>query len=169
MLKKVLYNPFGGMVFCTFYLICIEYLQSLYEVKKIMTYGRRYQFPLLFDIMQTVVIWLPFMILIINCVLRKEWKILFESSKKVIQRYWIGFAVYLTVLLFVLKSIELGDMHYDISFIHATADLPPSFGTYVVMNWLYHMFESINPILFLVFAPFMYCVGLMVLQERRKS
>ena len=48
-------------------------------------------------------------------------------------------------------------------------DLMPSFDTYVVMNWLYHMFESINSILFLAFAPFMYCVGLMILQERKKD
>ena len=158
MLKKVLYNPFAGMAFCVLYLISIRYLQSIYEVKNIMVYGRGYQFPLLFDIMQTAVMWLPFMILLVNCTLRKEWKLLFESSKKLIQRYWTGFAVYLAVLLFVLKSIGLGDMHYDISFIHVTVDMTPSFGTYVVMEWLYHMFESINSILFLVFAPFLYCV-----------
>ena len=169
MLIKVLQPPFWGMVFCVFYLIGIKYLQSIYEVKKIMTYGRGYQFSFLFYIMQTAVIWLPFMILIINCVLRKEWKILFESSKKVIQRYWMGFVVYFAALCLVLKSVGLGDMYYDISFINVTVDMMPSFDTYVVMNWLYHMFESINSILFLAFAPFMYCVGLMILQERKKD
>ena len=36
MLKKVLQPPFWGMVFCVFYLIGIKYLQSIYEVKKVL-------------------------------------------------------------------------------------------------------------------------------------
>lgn len=103
------------------------------------------------------------MLIILNCVLKKKWKVIFKTSKKVIQEHWKKYIAYLILVFLILKSVGLGDMQYDIAITHTLVDLSPSFKSYVVMQLLYHVFRSINSVLFLIFAPLMYCIEFEIL------
>lgn len=158
-----------GKFICVLYLVGIQFFRSISEVEKLVTHGKEYQFSIVFDAVYMLILWLPFMLIILNCVWKREWDVILESSKKVIWGCWKQYAIYLIVLLLILKGVGLGDMQYDISLIHVVVDLMPSFSSYVIMQLLYHVFRSANSILFFILAPLMYCIEFEILVQRKLS
>lgn len=132
-------NPVLGMAICVLYLVGIQFSRSISEVEKLVAHGKEYQFSIVFDTVYMLILWLPFMLIILNCVWKRKWEL-------------------------ILKSVGLGDMQYDISLFHVVVNLRPSLSSYVIMQMLYHVFNSVNSMLFFILVPLMYCIEFEILE-----
>lgn len=158
-------NPFFGMILCTIYLAAVQFSYSVILAKQYIE--QDYQNPnflSFIDLACILVLWMPFCPILFHCVVKKEWNSVFLYGKELLRKQWWKFVIYFFVLFFLRRNIGLGDMAFDIGFDYGFGYISKiiyfrqSLRSYAILMFLYRFFDSIISLLFLITAPFLYCI-----------
>ena len=150
--KKILKKTSFRIAICILYFVLNMMARSIYRTFQMLEYGNGYQSSLVYMVLSEIILWAPFVFVIIRCVLKSGWRWLLVNSKRFVGQNWWKYEIYLLGLFLVWRSVVIGDMYLEFPLIGALW-LSQSFGSYVLMIFTSHIFDNVGSILFFVIVP----------------